>query len=114
MEKGIEPKYPEIEFGFHVIDYLFELGPVTYTGDGISPVSFTEIANWALLTRTPVSSWEAKALRGLSTAFVRQSVAAKDPKCPSPWEPERVDREIVSSGVEDLFRALKKRQEREK
>ena len=113
-DRGISPQYPHIEVGEYLIDYLFELGPVMYTGEGIAPVNFGEIESWALLTGTPVSPFDAKALRFLSASFVRQANAAKDPKCPSPWEPTMPDREVISDGVEEMFKALQKRQEREK
>lgn len=114
LDRGIDPQYPDIEFGDYLIDYLFELGPVMYTGDGIAPITFSEIESWALLTSTPVSPFDAKALRFLSASFVRQANAAKDPKCPSPWEPTMPDREVISDGVEAMFKALQRRQERDK
>ena len=68
---------PPIDFAWHIIGYLQEMGYCSSQGFGPSPLSFTEISAWQRVTDTPLSHWEATAMRYLSSEYVRKLKASE-------------------------------------
>lgn len=54
-------------------------------GFGPVPLDYQEILAWREATHTPLSHWEAIALRRLSAEFVAMLRTAEDPNTPSPY-----------------------------
>ena len=85
-----------------------------HVGDGISPVTWQELDRWAVRTLTDLTWWEAVALRGLSVAFAREAVLAKDPNREAPWKASEIDRIAVSDGIEQAFMRFNKNRKAKK
>lgn len=103
---GEDPPMPEVEYADHLIGYLFEFGPATATGAGLSPVGFAEIDAWSTLTGTPVTSWEALALREMSMAYVTMSHDAQEVSCPNPYRQAPSDPQDIADEMDKQFARL--------
>ncbi|MEE9869374.1 MAG: hypothetical protein PBV86_01215 [Delftia lacustris] len=75
---------PELEDGYHFIAALMEVGPVSYAGMDLAPISWPEIAAWQQATRCPFRPHELQLLRSLSAAYLEQYRLSKSDACPSP------------------------------
>lgn len=106
MGEDADPAMPPVDAGEHLIDYLFEVGPVQGGGMGPVPLSHTELAAWQDNTGICLSSWEARTLRAMSQQYLSESYRAKDAACPPPWAPEMDDdrRKKVASHIRSLLR----------
>ena len=98
-------KLPELEYGSHLIEFLYELGIYTVSGFGILPLSFSEIEAWKNTTKTNISSWEARVLKFLSSSYVSQHNASEDPNCPAPYS-EEIEMLNSSMSVVEKFKML--------
>lgn len=104
-----QPHMPPVEAGQHLIDYLWEVGPVVAAGAGIAPVPHSEILAWQQNTGIDLDSWEVRTLRRLSEEYLSQSIASEKPDARPPWTPEVLtpqDREAVSKQVSMTLRAI--------
>lgn len=101
----VEVHYPECS-AVYLADYLWEVGPTHSAGVGEAPISHADIAAWQHNTGIQLTSWEARTLRGLSTAYLVESQQATKPACPSPLIPELTDeiRVDVAKRVRNLLR----------
>lgn len=75
---------PELEDGYHFITALMEVGPDSYVGMDLAPISWPEIAAWQQATRCPFRPHELQLLRSLSAAYLEQYRLSKSDACPSP------------------------------
>lgn len=76
----------------HLVDYLFEVGPDMATGMGSTVLGWQEISAWQASACVPLTAWEAKLLRRLSAAYVRERYDARDPSWPMPMaKPKRMN-----------------------
>ena len=69
----------------YLASYLFEIGPSMAAGMGEAPITHGEIESWQHNTGIILNSWEARTLRGLSSEYVSENYAAKDPDKECPW-----------------------------
>lgn len=69
----------------HIFDRLIEIGIVTPTGMGQTPISWQEIAAWSQMTGVKLEPWEARLIRSLSVKYVAESRAAENETYPAPW-----------------------------
>lgn len=76
---------PEIEWGLHLVSYLFEMGP--YEGDG--PISWQGLNAWCARSGVDLEYWEARLVIEMSCAYHSQAINAKNWTCVSPWVPAR-------------------------
>ncbi len=95
---------PPLEGGGHLLDALFEIGPVMGGGMGPAPLSHAEIESWIRLTGTPLQPWEARCIRRLSVDYVNQSQASTARDCKPPWQAP--DQKPVVSDTQAALRAL--------
>lgn len=82
---GGKPPLPPVEFGDHLIGWLMEVGPVSSSGMGAVPVSFSELRAWQAVCAHVVSAWEFQTLHSMSVAYVGESVKADSHQAPPPW-----------------------------
>ena len=101
------PNLPDIEGLEHVPEYLWDCGPVIYSGMGEQPLSHTDIRHWQENTGIEVSAWLAGMIRRLSMEYLAQCQAAKSPDCPSPIEAPKLSNEERSSVAEKIQGALR-------
>lgn len=85
QESGNEPKMPPILAGRRFLDWLFDIGPSTPTGQGVIPLSHSEIRAWQQCSGVQMTRIEAQTLRELSASFVDELISATDPKRPAPY-----------------------------
>lgn len=91
----------------HLIDMLFDVGPLMATGMGPTALSYGELAAWATMTGAYVAPWQARLLRGLSRAYLAELTQAEDPMRPPPWseEPAADRRKVLSVQIGAALRA---------
>lgn len=111
---GYAPGMPDIGWGDHVLADFFECGPVLEAGEGKVPLSYSEIACWAVLTGAEVTPWQANAMQHLSRVYLSQFYAAANPSCPQPWTDGFVDREKVASATKGLFAKIAQAQQKKR
>lgn len=110
-----EEHMPPLAGGEWLLDYLFEIGPVTSTGMGLAGVSWQELHAWQALTGTLLAPWEARALHALSGHYASALGIAQEPDAPAPWrslavqEAEQKQRDRAQAGLTAAFGALAQR-----
>ena len=77
----LEPPPIDEDFAY-ILDLLSEAGTVGYGFSGAVPLSFAEIDAWARLTQTPLTPFEAGAIRFLSSEYC---TVANDPERECPY-----------------------------
>jgi hypothetical protein len=94
----------------YVIQWLFEVGPVSFGAMGPTPLEWTDIKAWSDLNSLELEPKEVTALRSLSSAYIDQMEKAKDNACPPPWvDPDQLDRDKIADKVTSQFKAIAKR-----
>jgi len=91
---------PEVRNAGHLIDYLFEVGPVSPGAMGAIAVPWAELSGWMQTTCTVLTSWEARVLRQLSLEYAHWSRKGEDPECPAPWTARDVDQKTLVEGLD--------------
>jgi hypothetical protein len=84
QDKGKEPDLPDVDVGFYLINYLFDIGPVMPAGMGVDRISQSEIRAWQVNTGIELRPWEVRALRRLSGEYAAEAQRATEHDCPSP------------------------------
>lgn len=67
----------------YLIDYLFEIGPVSEGGMGAAALTFVEIDAFCRLTGVRFRPWEVRLLKKLSREYVKQ---LHDDSQKPPWQ----------------------------
>lgn len=100
------PAHPDC-VAIHVASYLWEVGPGVPIGMGMAPITQGEIRHWQDNTGITLNSWEARALRTLSSEYLEESHLAKNPARRAPWPPvpDKSTREEVSKRIRDVLRS---------
>jgi hypothetical protein len=98
MKRDLQPDLPDPGPAAHLIDYLFDMGPVMSGGMGPVPLSHSEIQAWQQNTGVELRAWEASTLRRLSIEYLSTSADARDPSCPAPFTvaPQEDRRTVVA------------------
>lgn len=114
QDQGQPLPLPPAGLASHLVDYLFEVGPVAHGGMGPVPISHGEIAHWQANTGVALTAWEARGLRRLSQEYLAAMQAGEDPECPPPWVDNSAQerRQLVSDRVRALFGSRAKAQPR--
>jgi len=92
----------------HIIAWLMELGEVTSTAEGLTPLSWQEIEAWSRLTGLNVSPRESLALRRLSVAYIQEFYRSNNRDCMPPTldKPDRNKR--VEGRLKNAFKVMRK------
>lgn len=97
---------PDLSGCDYLVTYLFDVGPVGDRAEG--PISFAELESWARMTQRTLTPWELSTLRGMSSSYLEEFHAAKDPGRPAPWlsmQTVEQSRAKVSDNLRNAFRA---------
>jgi hypothetical protein len=70
-----------------------EIGTTEAAGMGAGPLSWGTIKAWQDVTGIALDRWEARLLRKLSQAYLRESRLAESENYPAPWHGEVTERE---------------------
>ena len=95
----------------HLLEWMFECGPVNEGGMGLSPLSWQDIESWSRQTGVNATGWESGVIKTLSSAYLNEYQQAKDPARLSPnmrLVTEK-DHNRVSDQISDVFGKLKKK-----
>lgn len=90
---------PPVDFGRHLVDLLYRVGPST-AGEVIT---FQELVAFRSSTGIAMNSWEATTLRAMSGAYLGELSAATDPRRPSPTG---VIRRAAAAAVMNMINAM--------
>lgn len=105
--QGLEPDFPPLDAGHHLLGYLWDVGPVTGGDMGAAPLSWQEMASWQAQTGIELQPWEARLLRRLSGDYLEAHHAARAPDCPAPYlseETMRRNRETVGRQIRNAMK----------
>lgn len=100
---------PAIDDADYILSLLIEAGISESNGMGLTPLSWTELANWTYLSKIDINSWEASTIISLSRQFTASLNEYDDKDIPPPFTIEDFDREKVSQSIGDRLRSLAKR-----
>lgn len=71
---------------------------------GLGVTDWTEIHAWASTTGTPLSPWEANALRNINAAYMSALHEYEGKDVPPPWHDGEIDRAKVEQSVRQALR----------
>lgn len=102
----MEEDLPPVEGGYHLIHYMWEVGPARQTGMGNAPVGFGELLAWQQQMGIVLQPWEVRALRLMASAYLDEAQRAIDPGRVAPWSPEPAfeDRKVVGPLIRSVLR----------
>src|SRR5690606_17265417 len=83
----------------YLTDWLWEIGPSV----GDRSIGYVDLAAWQEIAGVEMEPWEARTLRRLSGEYLGQSVKARKPGCPPPYNGER---EMARDRVAAQFAAM--------
>lgn len=78
---------PPIEWGGHIIEWLFEIGPVVHTGMGHTHIRDVDVCAWQENQEIALTPWECSLIIKLSKTYASGLVLFENPKSPAPWMP---------------------------
>jgi hypothetical protein len=91
---------PEVSYGMHIINWLFEAGP----GNDGKPITWPDLKSWRDMTGTRVNPSEAMALRQLSCEYMAELNSARNPDRCAPNGDKTVEN---MNGLLNALRKLK-------
>ena len=97
---------PPINYGAHILQMLWDIGPSKSNGMGLSPIDYTDIAAANDVAAMFITPWEAKLLRALSKEYSGGDQTMKDASCPAPYSPIIEATEDVRARVDRQFKSL--------
>ncbi len=105
--KGGTPDLPPMGAAGHLIGYLFDAGPISHGAMGAIPLSHADLMAWQMNTGIELQTWESRALRRLSTAYVGASQDAQQADCPPFFIKQPIDetRQAITKGVRSILGA---------
>lgn len=71
---------------YHLVAYLFEIGPTVVNGMGEAPITQSDVAHFQSNTGIALDAWQARTLRRLSLVYLSASYKAKKQDCLAPWQ----------------------------
>lgn len=84
-EEDYDPPMPPLYGSAYLLAYFFEIGPTLAAGMGAGPITFSEIANWILVTGIELEPWEARFIQMLSKEYLDESFKAVKRDRIAPW-----------------------------
>ena len=104
LEGTPRAELPTVDGAEHLLEILFDIGPVVSNGFGASPISEQEIWCWQQNRQTPLSSWECATIRQLSKEYANMLQDAQDPSCPPPFVGTGdVDISVIKKQTDSFF-----------
>jgi hypothetical protein len=87
LEKNPQSRFPPLDWGGHLIGWLFEAGPVLSTGMGLAPLCDRDLVAWQENQGLLLTGWECSTLIRLSRIYASGLSQYTDPKSAPPWAP---------------------------
>lgn len=89
-------KMPPVDHYEHIVNWFLDIGPATAGMTGNVPISYTEIANWLLLTGTEATTFEIESLVKMSKQYCYQSAISEDINCAPPFAESYNEDELMA------------------
>jgi hypothetical protein len=88
--------------------HLYEVGPASQAGFGLSPIGYADLDAYSRVAGVELEPWEAAMIRRLSFEYCDEAQKATDPDRPPPWDEEdlRPDPRIIAEGIRETLRGL--------
>lgn len=81
-------RLPPLTAGAHLIEILFEIGPVRYLGmGGAVSIDEQDVHAWQCNQGVALNPWENRVIRRLSRDYAYMLGQASDVNCPPPYTP---------------------------
>jgi hypothetical protein len=77
----------------HILTRWMEIGPTEATGMGAGPITWVTIKAWQEVMGISLDRWEARLIRKLSLAYLKEGHLAESENHPAPWRGEVTERE---------------------
>lgn len=100
---------PPIDHYAHIVGWFTEVGPAAAGMGGNTPITYTEVMNWATMMGVEISHFELDVLMRMSKQYCYQSYKSDDSKCEPPYEVQLLEeekaqmREIAEEKIRGLF-----------
>jgi hypothetical protein len=105
----VEPQLPPLSCGEHLIEYLFEVGPMIAGGMGPVAVDWPHLDAWQRCVGLVLPPWQSRLLIRLSNDYIDEWLKAQDDTRPAPWQAEdmtEANRAAVSRQVSNAMKAF--------
>jgi len=107
LEQNQQSRFPPLDWGRHLIEWLFEAGPVLSTGMGLAPLCDRDLVAWQENQGLLLTGWECSTMIRLSRIYANGISQYTDPRSIPPWSPD-VREESVKAATEAMQGWLKK------
>lgn len=97
---------PEVEDCKYLLEFLIDVGISSANGFGMTPLSWSELHSWSILTDTQLTSWDAATIIQLSRSFTSYFTKYDEKDFATPYQLEEFDREAVSQTIGSRLRML--------
>lgn len=78
---------PPVSWGAHLIEWMFEVGPVLSDSMGLSPLSDRDMRAWQDNQGISLTGWECATIIRLSRIYCAGLATYKDEAVAPPWAP---------------------------
>lgn len=102
-----EPPLPPLDTCGYLLAILFELGPASSNGMGLSPISWEELRAYQWQLGIQLTPWEARTIVQVSKDYISESRRAEKADCPAPWVDEDSDEyraEVLPKRIKSFLR----------
>ena len=106
LDSNTQPPLSPAGCAAYLVDYLFAVGPVSYSAMGAMPLLWQELTHWQRNSGIDLTPWEAVTLRQLSADYVAESHAAESTTRPAPWLPDNWQSHEARNNVAKKIRSI--------
>lgn len=104
LDAGGLPDLPPIDPAvIHLVDWLFDAGPMSASGAGPVRLTWADLEAWQRGSGISLQPWQGRLLRALSGEYLAESRGADEHDAPPPWT-RHADRERVAQHIKGLLR----------
>jgi len=97
---------PPVDVGEHLIEILFEVGPIKSTGMATAAINDLDLLAWQLNQETKLSPWECQCIRHLSIEYANAYSDGQKKTAAPPYVAQVITDGSQRQKVNDAFRRL--------
>lgn len=100
-------RLPEIEDCDHVMQWFFQSGMGMSGANGLTALTWQELASFSFISGANLTGWESEALINMSRAYTGSYHRSQEPDSPAPWiddSPEALEQ--IRANVATKFKSL--------
>ena len=106
LEQNPQSRFPPLEWGGHLVGWLFDAGPALNSGMGLAPLCDRDLLAWQENQGLLLTPWECSTIIRLSRIYTNGLSNYADPKSIAPWVPE-IREENVKAATDAMQSWLK-------